>query len=79
MNFQNKQLKKIMDRMKAGIATDEDKIMYKKLSLLSGMRGAEKSLKDRIGKSLNLNNKHDVMDKINKKIMSSIDKNKDNK
>jgi len=72
MNYKNKFLKKTLDRMKSGKSRNPEDRNNKNLSIISGMKGAEKKLKDRIGKSLNNKDNNDIIDKINKKIASSI-------
>lgn len=58
-------LKKIRSIYNVG---DGDEEMNDKLSRISGQKGMEKSLKDKIGKSLNRGDPSEVYDKMLKRI-----------
>lgn len=66
MIYKKKQDKDLMKRIKTIYNVGEgDEHMSKHLSRLSGMKGAEKKLKDKIGKLLNKDN---VLEKIMKRL-----------
>lgn len=67
MKYKSKQHKDLEDRIKAIYSVGEgDEHMAKKLSRLSGMKGAEKKSKDKLGKLLNRNNQ--IADKVFKRM-----------
>jgi len=69
MKYITKQQKEMLKRLKKLYNIgDGDEFMYKRLSRLSGMKGAEKSIKDKIGKQNNKVDANDVVEKMMKRI-----------
>lgn len=66
MNYTSKHHKKLLKRLKD--EEDEKSTEGKRLASLSGQKGVEKKVKDRIGKTLNIGTKHKIYDKVMKNI-----------
>ena len=64
-------LKKLKKKVDDNLASDVEYRMYKYLSRLSGMKGAEKSLKDKLGKDIN---SAETTTDIANKVFDRIDK-----
>lgn len=87
MVYKSRRIKELMQKIKLGTATPKEKQEYKELtatptegenlSRISGMKGAEKSIKDKIGRNLNMIDRNSIVDKAMKRMNSSRDNNND--